>query len=39
MGGTSIPEFKVEDSEELIAIADKYLYEAKESGRNKAIIK
>lgn len=39
MGGTSIPEYKVEDAEELIAIADKYLYEAKETGRNKAVIK
>jgi len=39
MGGTSIPEYKVEDADELISIADKFLYEAKESGRNKAVIK
>lgn len=39
MGGTSIPEYKVEDSDEMIAIADKFLYEAKETGRNKAVVK
>ena len=39
MGGTSIPEYKVHDTDELIAIADKYLYEAKEAGRNRAVVK
>lgn len=39
IGGTSIPEQDYESIEQFIDIADNHLYEAKDSGRNRVIVK
>ena len=39
IGGTSFPEFNGESIEDIVKEADKHLYEAKNTGRNKTICK